>query len=226
MNSVDLIINKSKQIYFKQNVALNKMMYLSIPDADIEISYHDLIQILIENKSKNNNNRNDLSNNNTEGNYLSNNTEELIDETLSINDLSEIEDDDSFSDLSSTTSSDYIDVSGKMKNKNEPEDYYFSLSDVELIREVNKLLKDAKKYDIQGFFFKNKLEHKRFSLSGLYSSKYGIKSDKQRFAIRELCRICERYICSNYVKDKRNNLRQKLEKQEMLLDKLHPKKPK
>lgn len=55
-------------------------------------------------------------------------------------------------------------------------------------------------------------------MGGLYSKKIGIKSDKQRYSIREMVRTCKNFLCSDYVNKEREKKRLKLIYEEELLN--------
>jgi hypothetical protein len=187
----------------KQNEEQNKSMLFVVPDANISLTYHDLIQIVLKHKNESTNfNRNEnIDNNiNQEDNDRDNSSSSSISETLSLE------------------SSDFVVVNGVQKHISEPEDDLIYLNDRDLIKKVDYYLKLAKKYEIEEFYRKNKMKPKRFGLSGLYTSKFGIKTEKQRYLIRDLCRVCKQYINSEYVENKRNALMKNLEKQKQWID--------
>jgi hypothetical protein len=60
----------------------------------------------------------------------------------------------------------------------------------------------AKTHGIDDYYRKNNIKYRSFNLTGLYSKKFGIKSDKQRYVIRELCRCCDKFLHSDYINSK------------------------
>jgi hypothetical protein len=165
MDDSNIEIPKSKIIFYKENEEFNKMIHLVVPDANINISIFDLINLVINNKIDDN---------------------KIVDsDFINVNRIV-------IQDL------DFINVNGKIKYIDEPEDEFLDLNDLDLIDSAQQLLNDAKQFNIEGFY--NQFNHKRrFNLSGLYSVKNGIKSNKQRYLIRDLCRLCKQYLNSNYV---------------------------
>ena len=93
------------------------------------------------------------------------------------------------------------------------------MNDSELIKEVEELLSISKKNGIEDYYRKNNIKYRPFNLGGLYSKKLGIKSDRQRYCIRELCRVCNKFILSDYVKERREKIRKRLNEDESLLNK-------
>lgn len=100
---------------------------------------------------------------------------------------------------------DFINVDGFMKRKDEINDKYIKYSDKELVECFENLVKVSKKYSIEEYFKYKEIEHRPLTLTGLYSRKCGIRSDKQRYNIRELCRLCETFLMSDYVESKRKS---------------------
>ena len=76
----------------------------------------------------------------------------------------------------------------------EPDDELMYMDDINLIQNADKIIIDAKEIGIEEHYRKNKISYRPFNLGGLYSKKWGIKSDKQRYQIRDLCRTCMIYI--------------------------------
>jgi hypothetical protein len=189
--------------FFKDNFESNKSIVFSIPDADICYTLTEVIEILEQYKSK------------STSILDSNNDNQVIEETISENN-DEILSSSSMSD--SISSSEFENLNGKMKHRNEPSDIYFDMDDKKLIKEANSLLSRAKNFDIEEFYYKNKLPHRRFTLSGLYSVKWGIKTDKQRYSIRELCRICNSFLKSDHIQKKIEYKMNGLEKERILID--------
>lgn len=122
------------------------------------------------------------------------------------------------SNLSSQTN-DFTCIEGITKHKDEPDDEYIFMNDEELIKEVEELLNISKKNGIEDYYRKNNIKYRPFNLGGLYSKKLGIKSDRQRYCIRDLCRVCKTFILSDYLKERREKYRKKLDEEETLLNK-------
>ena len=91
----------------------------------------------------------------------------------------------------------------KEKSDPEPQDRYVFMNDEELINETEKVLILSKKYGIEEYYRQNNLKYRPFNLGGLYSKKQGIKSEKQRYMIRELVRTCQQFLESDSVSKKR-----------------------
>lgn len=123
------------------------------------------------------------------------------------------------STFSSIVSDEFLTIEGIVKHKDEIEDEYLYMNDNELINEVEDLLVRSKKYGIEDYYRKNNLKYRPFNLGGLYSKRLGIKSNKQRYMIRELSRTCKKYLESDYVSDKKLKLYKKIDDEEQQLEK-------
>jgi len=84
----------------------------------------------------------------------------------------------------------------------EPKDEVFYLTDNELILQIEKYLKICNHTGIENYYKDIRLKYRPFNLSGLYSKKYGIKTDKQRKIIRDMLRRCIQFTKSEYFKNK------------------------
>jgi hypothetical protein len=84
----------------------------------------------------------------------------------------------------------------------EPRDAIFTFDDLTLIHQVQKYLHICNQADIEQYYRDNKIKYRPFHLGGLYSKKYGIKTDKQRKIIRDLLRKCIQFTNSEYFKSR------------------------
>jgi hypothetical protein len=84
----------------------------------------------------------------------------------------------------------------------EPRDAVFSLDDTTLIHRVQNYLHICNQADIEQYYRDTKIKYRPFNLGGLYSKKYGIKTEKQRKIIRDLLRKCIQFTKSEYFKSR------------------------
>jgi hypothetical protein len=145
--------------------------------------------------------------------------EDLYDETSSSYSRETTSSNNSNTTISSISSEDFITVDGITRYKDEVEDEYLQMNDKELIIDAENILKQSKKYGIEEHYRKNNLKYRPFNLGGLYSKRHGIKSEKQRYMIRELLRTCIKYLESDTVKNKKKVIRKNIEDKEIELDK-------
>jgi hypothetical protein len=119
-------------------------------------------------------------------------------------DVSSISSKSSSKSSKSTTSistNDFTTIENITFHKDEQEDELLYYDDQTLISETEKILILSRKYKIEDYYKQNKISHRPFTLSGLYSKKNGIKSPKQKYMIRELYRTCENFLETDYAKN-------------------------
>ena len=187
-------------IFFDKNAESNKNEYIEILNANkpIKISIYDLIKTL----------ENDSSSSYEEDTISVGSSSTSTSTSTSLSSSS------TYSSISTITSTDFRCIDGVTKHKDEPNDEYVNMDDEELIINVERLLIESKKNGIEDYYRKNNLKYRVFNLTGLYSKKFGIKSEKQRYHIRDLCRTCNKYL-KNRIKE----IRMELEAKEKILNK-------
>jgi hypothetical protein len=84
---------------------------------------------------------------------------------------------------------------------NEPKDAIFHLSDNDLIMQLKKILQICNDANIMKYYQEHKIKYRCFNLSGLFSEKYGIKTEKQRKIIRDMFRRCIQFTHTEYFKN-------------------------
>ena len=91
-----------------------------------------------------------------------------------------------------------------IKDIDDVRDEVFKLSDEELIKAIKTYLQICIKAGISDYYRENKIPYRVFQLSGLYSEKNGIRTEKQRRKIRDMLRKCIEFTETEYYKEKYN----------------------
>lgn len=94
-----------------------------------------------------------------------------------------------------------------IKDTEEVRDEVFKLSDEELIKAIKTYLQICIKAGISDYYRENKIPYRVFQLSGLYSEKNGIRTEKQRRKIRDMLRKCIEFTETEYYKEKQKTIK-------------------
>jgi hypothetical protein len=89
-----------------------------------------------------------------------------------------------------------------IKNIIEPNDDIFNMSDIELINQLKNYLELCYLGEIGDYYRENNIKYRTFRLTGLYSNKNGIKTDKQRKILRDMLRRCIDFTKTDFFKSK------------------------
>lgn len=89
-----------------------------------------------------------------------------------------------------------------IKDNEDIKDEVFKLTDDELIKAIKSYLQMCVKAGISEYYVENKIPYRVFQLTGLYSEKNGIKTEKQRRKIRDMLRKCIEFTQTDYYKEK------------------------
>jgi hypothetical protein len=89
-----------------------------------------------------------------------------------------------------------------IKNIIEPNDQIFNMTDIELINQLQNYLELCYLGEIGDYYRENNIKYRTFRLTGLYSKKNGIKTDKQRKILRDMLRRCIDFTKTDFFKNK------------------------
>lgn len=93
-------------------------------------------------------------------------------------------------------------VKKTLYDQDEPKDAIFNLNDIDLITQVKRYLQICNGADIESYYKSQNIKYRPFHLSGLYSERFGIKTDKQKRIIRDMLRRCIEFTETEHFKNK------------------------
>ena len=93
-------------------------------------------------------------------------------------------------------------VKKTLYDQDEPKDAIFNLSDIDLITQVKRYLQICNGAEIESYYKSQNIKYRPFHLSGLYSERFGIKTDKQKRIIRDMLRRCIEFTETEHFKNK------------------------